>query len=122
MSFLTKLRFEDNGGLPFTILEPLVYASDTLDRVIEVPSGFKTDLASIPRLLWNILPPFGRYDAAAVIHDYLYATNGVTRGQADSVLREAMDSLDVNALVADVIYAGVRVGGWVPWKRYRRGH
>lgn len=119
--FRTKLQFEDDGGLPFTLLSPLIYQSDLLNRVITVPVQFKTDLASIPRLFWRVLPPFGRYDAAAVVHDYLYQHNGVTRAQADGVLDEAMGVLGVSNWQRRIIYTGVRVGGWVPWNRYRSG-
>lgn len=46
------------------------YPSDT---VIRVPAGTVTDLASVPRLLWAVFPPHGRWAKAAIIHDYLYA-------------------------------------------------
>lgn len=120
-AFTTKLVFEDDDGLPFTLTAALVYQSVILARVVTVPSGFKTDLASIPRPLWNILPPVGRYDRAAVVHDLLYqqAPNGVTRAQADSVLREAMDVCGVSAVTRWLIYTGVRVGGGGVWARYR---
>lgn len=101
------------------LLAPLVYDCGVLNRTIEVPAKFVTDLASIPRILWNVLPPIGAYDAAAVVHDYLYAYNGVTRAQADSVLNEAMGVCNVDALQRSAIYAGVRVGGWKPWNEYR---
>lgn len=123
--FLSKLRVEDNDGFPFELLEPLVYLSKEIvppGKVgkITVPAGFKTDYASIPKLLWNILPPVGRYDRAAVIHDYLYQNNGVTRLQADNVLLEAMRVLNVPAWQRGMIYSGVRIGGWVTWNRYRK--
>lgn len=117
--FRTKLIFEDDQGLPLTLVVPLVYASDSLQRVLTIPAGFVTDLASIPQVLWNILPPIGRYDHAAVVHDFLYQNNGVTRAQADVVLREAMEVKQVPAWMRWTIYSGVRVGGWLPWKRYR---
>lgn len=122
--FLSKLQFEDDGGLPFTLLQPLVYltnvgaAAGKINK-ITVPTGFKTDLASIPQLLWNVLPPVGKYDAAAVVHDYLYQNNGITRLEADDVLLEAMKVCGVNRFQRFVIYSGVRVGGWVPWNNYR---
>jgi hypothetical protein len=120
-AFLTKLRFEDDGGLPFTLTDPLEYQSDTTDGLIDVPTGFKTDLASIPRVLWNVLPPVGKYDASAVVHDFLYqiGPNSISRSAADSVLREAMAVCGVSALQRWIIYTGVRVGGWKPWNRYR---
>lgn len=129
-SFLSKLCFEDEYGLPFALLQPLEYSSELLSKSIDakanvrivIPAGFKTDLASIPRPLWNVLPPIGRYDRAAVVHDFLYQTapNGVTRGQADSVLNEAMKVCGVGAFTRFLIYSGVRVGGGGTWARYRR--
>lgn len=124
-----RLSFEDNGGFPFKLKERVVYESSLLRARITVPVGFKTDMASIPKLLWNVLPPIGKYDAAAVIHDYLYQrpkwttlnAKYLTRAQSDGVLREAMQILGVGAFTRWVIYAGVRLGGWVPWNNYRKG-
>jgi hypothetical protein len=118
--FRSKLRVEDNDGFPFVLLEPLVYDSALLQRTIVVPAGFKTDYASIPRILWVALPPVGRYDKDAVVHDFLYQHNGVTRKQADDVLREAMEVSRVRRSQRDTIYAGVRVGGWWTWRKYRK--
>ncbi len=44
---------------------------ENVDLNIEVPKGFVTDFASIPRALWVILHPTGRYGSAAIIHDYI---------------------------------------------------
>ena len=52
-------------------------------RIIEVPAGFETDFASVPRLFWRVVPPWGRYSPAAVVHDYLYHTGKVSRLAAD---------------------------------------
>jgi hypothetical protein len=86
---------------------------------IVVPAGFVTDLASVPRILTNIVPADGPWVKAAVIHDYLYATHGInglyTRKQADGILREAMGVLGVSPFYRTVIYSGVRVGGWKGW-------
>ena len=40
---------------------------------ITCKKGMKTDLASVPRIVWNILAPWD-VARAAVIHDHLYAT------------------------------------------------
>lgn len=119
--FTTPLILEDDDdGLPMTLYGPVVYASALLQRVIDVPKGFVTDLASIPKILWNVLPPFGKYDRPAVVHDFLYRFNGVTRAQADAVLLEAMRVKMVPWFQRWVIYTGVRFGGWKPWNHYRR--
>jgi hypothetical protein len=118
-AFLSTLHFEDNDGLPFVLDAPLIYESALLGRRVTVPAGFKTDLASIPRVLQNLLPKVGKYDRPAVVHDFLYQFNGVTRGQADAVLNEAMTVLGVGRWPRWPIYAGVRAGGWKPWGAYR---
>ena len=40
-------------------------------ETITVPSGFITDLASTPRILWNVIAPFD-VARAAIVHDLLY--------------------------------------------------
>lgn len=130
--FLSSLIVADDFGLPFELCKDLSYESDKLKRVIVVPGrikdpgdpdfkpGFLTDLASIPLGMWNILPKSGRYDRAAVVHDYLYQFNGCTRAEADAVLKEAMEVLQVGGFRIFMIYSGVRSGGWKSWNRYRK--
>jgi hypothetical protein len=123
--FLSRLVFEDAGGLPLTLVEPLIYQSGLLLDRVTVGAGFRTDLASIPRPLWALLPPIGLWDRAAVVHDQLYATARsnqriVSRAEADAVLKEAMAVCGVDRFTRAVVWAGVRAGGWVPWNRHRR--
>ena len=120
-AFRSTLRFDDNDGFPYVLVLPLVYDSVILDRQITVPAGFPTDLASIPRVVQNLIPKSGQYDRPAVIHDYLYqlAPWGISRGQADAVLNEAMQVIGVGTWTQRLIYAGVRLGGWQPWGKYR---
>lgn len=117
--FRSHLIVTDDFGLPYELFQDLVFYSATLDRVITVPKGFQTDLASIPLGLWNLLPKSGRYDRAAVIHDWLYTKNGCTRAEADAVLKEAMEALGVGRVKIWMIYSGVRSGGWHAWGKYR---
>jgi len=84
--------------------------------LIVVPAGFITDLASIPRLFWNILPPFGKYTAGAVIHDYLYRTRLVSRALADRTLLTGMKLGRVPFWQRLVIYWNVRIFGGFAWR------
>lgn len=123
-SFRTPLRLEFNDDTRFTLTESFEFLSETTESIIRVPAGFVTDFASIPRALWSVLPPAGRYGKAAVIHDWLYQTRNagtryVTRGEADRTLREGMEVLQVGRAARWTIYAGIRAGGWVTWRRYR---
>jgi hypothetical protein len=99
-------------------LDPIVYICDNTDKII-VPCGFVTDLASVPRVFWNILPPFGKYDGAAIIHDFIYSKQIYTRSQCDDILLEAMKSEGVNWLTRYTIYWGVRAGGWLAWEEHK---
>lgn len=75
---------------------------------ITVPEGFVTDLASIPRLFWSVMPRDGKYADAAIVHDYLYWYQTTSKATADTVLEHAMKDLEVSPLVVAAIYVGVR--------------
>lgn len=83
---------------------------------ITVPKGFRTDLASIPRIFWMILPPFGRYSQAAVIHDYLYSIK-YPRDLADKIFYESMLRYGTYKWKAKIMYYAVRIFGKTAWKR-----
>ena len=83
--------------------------------LIMVPAGFVTDLASIPRLFWNILPPFGKYTRAAIVHDWLYRTQMRTRETADRVLWDGMVACGVPWWQRVIIYQNVRWFGFAAW-------
>jgi uncharacterized protein DUF1353 len=82
---------------------------------VRVPIGFVTDFASIPRIFWSALPPDGLYTYPAIVHDFLYWEQTVSRSEADAILRYAMEDFRVGARTIDVIYAGVRAGGSFAW-------
>ncbi|CAN5611526.1 hypothetical protein BH10PSE5_BH10PSE5_01400 [soil metagenome] len=128
---------EDDDGRPvlkagrcqWLVSAPLGYdvGAEGSGETIIVPTGFVTDLASIPRPAWWIYPPDGQWLKAAVVHDWLYATRGLCpitleigrydRSQADAILREAMAVLGVPAASRAVIWAAVRVSGQGGWGR-----
>ena len=85
-----------------------------------IPAGFITDGASVPRGLWNLFPPFGKYNKASLLHDYLYQFGTMTRAQADWCFLEAMKVLGVGFLTRWAMYLSVRAGGWCAWNGYAR--
>ena len=95
------------------------------DLSITVPAGFCTDFASIPQVVWDILPPTGNYAEAAVIHDFLYYQQGylpplkLSRAKCDGVLLAAMLALGVGRVTRSIIYTAVRIGGWTAWRSRR---
>lgn len=80
-----------------------------------VPMGFKTDLASIPRIMWPIFAP-SDYDAiaASVLHDWHYCcVKQVSRKRADDIFYFALRSHGMNAIKAYIYWLGVRSIGWL---------
>jgi hypothetical protein len=63
-----------------------------------------------------------------MVHDFLYhyapvdSTTGryVTQARADAILREACENCDDRFTQRWAIYLGLRVGGWIQWRKYRR--
>ena len=85
-------------------------------NIINVPIGTYTDFASIPRPLWAVLPRWGKYGNAAVIHDWMYWDQSRSRKEADDIFLEGMDVLEVPELKRRAIYYAVRSFGWIAWK------
>lgn len=84
--------------------------------VIEVPKGFVTDYASVPRLPL-VFSIFGNTaHAEAVLHDYLYSIKW-DREDADKMFYEAMLSQGVSKWKAYVMYLAVRSFGWLSYPK-----
>ncbi len=118
-SFTTPADLRLVGNRLFELISPFEYhvGSFPSDHVIRVPAGFVTDLASVPRALWSIMPPHGRYAKAAIIHDYLYASPIVSRKQADDIFLEAMEVLGVAKWRRLAMYYAVRLFGQSSYTR-----
>lgn len=82
---------------------------------VRVFEGFTTDLASIPRWLWWIVP-HDECAEAAVIHDWLYGYTDLDRQFCDSIFRLVMKLTGKPYLLRLAHYLGVRLGGWAARK------
>lgn len=110
--FLSKLVIEtDDDSGRWIVAQPLIYQSDVAGRVITVPQGFPTDLASTPRIPLIYEAFGGVATMAAVVHDYLYTSGRESRAVADAVLREAAGATGVAWWRRWAMYVGVRLGG-----------
>jgi hypothetical protein len=99
------------------LLAPFAFYSDLIGETIVVPMGFVTDFASVPRIIGAWLLYGGKGKRAAVIHDWLYSTQKLSRAVADAVFEEALKASGYAAWEVGGMYAGVRVGGWVAWNK-----
>lgn len=73
-----------------------------------VPKNFEFDGASVPRMLWSLLDPFGAAAEAACVHDYLYVTTLKTKEYADKIFREILLDYGVDEYTAELAYRAVR--------------
>lgn len=96
-----------NNKTTWELLAPIVFVSKTGYFAI-IEKGFTTDLASVPRIFWPVIPPFGRYARAAVLHDYLLQENWVSIETANEMFFEALDVLNTNKTTGFLIKTGVR--------------
>lgn len=113
-SFLSPLIVEPlPDGIHWKLVKPFTfwYEDETGRYEINVPAGFITDFASVPRLFWVILPPTGRYGKAAVVHDFLYKEGQLPRKQCDKIFLEAMMVLGVSKWKRQIMYWAVRLFG-----------
>ena len=121
-SFTTPLELDYIDGSHWRLTSAFDYhvGEESSREVIEVPKGFITDFASVPRILWNILPPTGPYGKAAVIHDYLYVMGGIplpksrlsyNKPKSDKIFLEAMEVLGVGRFKRNTMYLAVKLFG-----------
>lgn len=106
-------------GKTWVVMRPFGYqvGAETSGDSVEVAVGFQTDFASIPRLLWVVLPKWGTYGNATVIHDWLYWEQARPRVSADAIFFEAMGVLGVRSTLKYPMYWAVRSFGWLAWYR-----
>ena len=111
MSFISKtIRVEQVGDHLWKLLAPVVYLGRFGTYV--VPVDYRTDFASVPRLLWWFTPRSGRWNAAAVIHDWLITDllkqGRITSPHVDAEFRVALRELGVGFIRRWLMWAGVR--------------
>lgn len=102
------------GSRDWRVAAGFLFVSST-GLVVEVPSGFVTDGASIPRVMWWLFPPAGGYMNAAVVHDACYRLHKTNRAEADWILYEAMGVLGCWWVTRAVFWLALRGFGWWAW-------
>ena len=133
------------GDKYFQLINGFAYIAEN-QEVVEVPPHdpgnllARTDLASVPRLLWGIFPSYGRQLRAALMHDHLcdlvnaYPPDqrkaaAAKRRRADELFREAMRNPKIGQVQAPkfrvpwfrswLLWAGVSFGRI--WKFHKLG-
>lgn len=106
----------------WVVTKGFTYELDHLgsNKKVHVPAGYLTDGASVPRMFWSLIPPWGEYGQAAILHDWLCEnlcyydyTSGnkvkvsLTRKEVDKVFGEALEVLGVSTMKRKIMEAGV---------------
>ncbi|WP_205691074.1 DUF1353 domain-containing protein [Cellulophaga sp. BC115SP] len=93
---------------------------------ILIPTGYVTDFASVPMLLWSFFPPIGKYNRAALVHDYLYDLQYRQKELGEKAARKFADDqflyLANKILPNDnfrhlLMYFAVRIFGLYAWRK-----
>ncbi len=103
------VRFID--GKIWELVSPFTYVRDCREK-IDVPTGYLTNMASIPKFAWGwIGSPTGEYGAAAVIHDWCCQYEPWPRAKSDMIFYEAMRDSQVSYFKRSIMYLAVRIWG-----------
>lgn len=110
--FNNKIEAEFNPPRKWILSRPLSYQWDYdagVDEIslktvgisikehkIVVNEGFITDLASVPRIIWNIIAPWD-VARAAIIHDLLYKRIRIYRYEHDRTLKNSENPVLIKA-------------------------
>jgi hypothetical protein len=96
------------GDTEFTLAHSVTYHGR--DESFVVPAGEGTDLASVPIGLTWLVPRYGRYTRAAVLHDYLWShPELISKSDADGIFRRVLRELGVSALRRWTMWSAVRL-------------
>lgn len=119
MIFLNSLKIEQvldgagkpaKGGRAWRLLEPLRYQEFIGGPVLEIPVGYITDGASVPRWFWWFSPPLsGRYARAAVVHDYGCDNSPHKQEHHDKMFMECMEADGVIWVRRRIMFRGVMI-------------
>lgn len=109
-----KVHEEDERGNVYTLTVPIIYCG------LEIPAGFESDGASVPRFFWRCVFPPGEPRAllAAFVHDFIYRTHptGWTKQSADKEFYYLLCVQGIARASAWLAYQGVKLFGGPAWR------
>jgi hypothetical protein len=95
---------------PWQLCDDLHYQSDELGgEVLIVPTGYRTDFASVPWVFRRLFPQDGPWTHAAITHDFLCDKRfpTINSKRAARIFREAMAVLNVPTAKREAMYRAV---------------
>ena len=120
---LTPTTFVDFRRLAedkYQILHDIVVFIAPATPII-VYKGSLTDFASIPKVFHVLIDKDDNAIAiASLVHDVLYKSEWVSRRVADGILLQLMKYRQAPLWKRVMVYAGVRMGGWLVWLNHNK--
>ena len=116
--FLTPLDARQVGPDQWKLLSDLTFYTEKFRGTCTARAGYACDFASIPKVIGSLVPKYGGFNAAAVIHDAaltndLYADTGErqtwTRGYANDLFAEGLKATGVSWWRRSLMVAAVRM-------------
>lgn len=105
------LKVGTSDGHNVILLEGFTYTAKN-GEIIKAEPNMGSDGASTPQPMWNLLPPFGIYYMAVVLHDICYRYLKLEKSRCDELCKEAMILLGAAKDDIFTIYQGVHMFGW----------
>lgn len=111
---------------PFELINGFEFYSKYFDEPLYIYDGYRTNFADVPRLFWSIVPPYGRYGKASIVHDWLIEYNpyDLSIHEINKIFLEAMGVLKVKWFNKYLIFMAVELYGLIgyPIRSYFKKH
>lgn len=114
-----RLEFDPQGDAKRPWVTACVHTFRSGPIEFQVPAGFRTDLASVPRCLLWLHDPLGLHQRAALFHDGAYELQPCSRLEADLIFAAALEVDQVPAWRRASLFWAVRLLGWWRWEKAR---
>lgn len=112
MPFLGTPMLRQYNARTWQLVSTLDYEGES--QTFTIPRGYITDFASVPRALMFLVPPYGAYTRAAILHDWLITDElskdapSVTSREVDGLFRRVMREEGVNFTLRWIMWSAVR--------------
>ena len=120
MPFTTPLLVRRVDPTTWELVAPLSYQGRVDHWTI--PSGFRTDFASVPQVVQWLIPRTGRWTVAAVLHDWMIVegipAGLITSRNCDGVFRRVLREEGTDQVRRWLMWAAVRCAA--PFNKGRR--
>lgn len=108
----TDVHLKRATDTTFEVTRDIVYKGK--NEIFVVPAGFCTDFASVPRIAVWLIPKFGKWTLAAILHDWFcavaIAAGIISPRDADAIFRRVSREYGVPPLLRSLMWCGVRWG------------